>query len=64
MSSERPAKTAGQSSPAIREFVRFIETCYKFLGSFVTLVPRKALSESIQKRRRNAQTMAERASAG
>jgi len=45
----------------LMEFVRFIETCYEFWGSVVTLAPRTALSRSIPKKRTDSQTMALRA---
>src|SRR5271165_3563862 len=45
----------------LAEFVRFIETCYKFWGSVVTLAPpRTALSRSTQRAVGNSPTMARR----
>jgi len=48
----------------LAEFARFIETCYEFWGSVVTLAPhRKAHSRPVQKSTSNPQAMARRASA-
>jgi chemotaxis family two-component system response regulator Rcp1 len=48
----------------LTEFVRFIETCYEFWGSVVTLAPTRALSQSILSKVGNSTKMARRAAAG
>jgi two-component system, chemotaxis family, response regulator Rcp1 len=50
----------------LTEFVRFIETCYEFWGSVVTLAPppRKTPLVSTQAKISNSPTMAQRALAG
>jgi len=48
------------------EFVRFIETCYEFWGSVVTLAPHpgKAFLQSLEEKVDNTQVIAKLASAG